>query len=310
MKKTPEGPARLDSSFILYPSSFRSAFTLTEILIVIGLIVLLLGISVPAFNLIRGNRSSEGAQNQIAALLGRARADAIGLQKPYGIMFLMKDLSPGNAVHDGTVYIAEVYAADFPQPPAAAAQPNAQVYLDLDTNTEMLTLPAGVMAQTLNSTPTAVAGILDRYLGYNQFLQNGAVINPVVGSNLTTLYGGVILFGADGQLLSQTYGFRTQSGNPLVNTAMGDLLHVTGGANGFVDVGYNALLDPTSSLGFVLFDRESFKNGGDFTDSDPQLVNSPAGTEYTAGTGEEPWIDANSVPVLVNRYNGTLIRGE
>ena len=38
----------------------RRGFTLTEILIVIALIVLMLGLAVPAFNLVRGSRSVDG----------------------------------------------------------------------------------------------------------------------------------------------------------------------------------------------------------------------------------------------------------
>src|SRR5436305_737622 len=66
---------------------FRSAFTLTEILIVLGIIVLMLAIAVPALNIIRGNRSVDSAVNQVSALLGRARSEAIGLQITTGVMF-------------------------------------------------------------------------------------------------------------------------------------------------------------------------------------------------------------------------------
>src|SRR5215211_6501972 len=74
-------------------SSFRSAFTLTEILIVIGIIVLLIALAVPAFSLITGGKSIEGATNQLSAALGRARAEAIGLQKPTGVMFFIEPRS-------------------------------------------------------------------------------------------------------------------------------------------------------------------------------------------------------------------------
>ena len=58
-----------------------SGFTLTELLVVIGLIVLILAIAVPSFSFITGSASLDGAQNQIAAMLGRARSEAIGLQE-------------------------------------------------------------------------------------------------------------------------------------------------------------------------------------------------------------------------------------
>src|SRR2546423_14319985 len=85
----------------------RSAFTLSEIMVVIVIIVLLLALAVPAFNLIRGSRSVEGAENQVGAMLGRARADAIGLQKPFGVMFFIEPTQD-------RVAIAEGYATDYP----------------------------------------------------------------------------------------------------------------------------------------------------------------------------------------------------
>ena len=40
---------------------------------------------------------------------------------------------------------------------------------------------------------------------------------------------------------------------------------------------------------------------------DPQMQ--PAAYN-AAEQGEETWIDENSTPLLVNRFNGTLVRGE
>src|ERR1041385_2226075 len=78
MKTAQRTRACISSSFILHPSSLRpSAFTLTEILIVMGLIVLIIGLAVPAFNLISGARSVDAGENLVAAMLSRARAEAI-----------------------------------------------------------------------------------------------------------------------------------------------------------------------------------------------------------------------------------------
>src|SRR5947207_1855892 len=63
------------------------AFTVTELLVVIGIIVLALALAVPALNLITGTKSTEAATNQINSLLARARDDAIGLQEMRGVMF-------------------------------------------------------------------------------------------------------------------------------------------------------------------------------------------------------------------------------
>src|SRR5438270_13614405 len=82
------------------------AFSLTEVLIVIALIVLILALAMPAFNFISGGRSIDSAMNQVSAFLSRARTEAIGLQEIRGVMFyidpatqremmvLVKEVSP------------------------------------------------------------------------------------------------------------------------------------------------------------------------------------------------------------------------
>ena len=55
----------------------RSAFTLTEMLVILGVIIIILAIALPAFNAVQGSRSVEAGQNIVSASLGRARAEAI-----------------------------------------------------------------------------------------------------------------------------------------------------------------------------------------------------------------------------------------
>src|SRR3954467_4593576 len=104
--------------------SKRTGFTLTEILVVIGLIVLLLVMAVPAFNLITGGKSIEGATNQFSAALGRARAQAIGLQKRTGVMFFIEPRS-------GRRVMGIVYETDGPGTVTGAAAAAVEVWLDL-----------------------------------------------------------------------------------------------------------------------------------------------------------------------------------
>lgn len=261
---------------ILMTRRRRSAFTLAEIMVVIVIIVLLLALAVPAFNLIRGSRSVEGAENQIAAVLGRARADAIGLQKPFGVMFFIEPTQD-------RVAVAEVYATDYP------TGGTREVYLDIVADSEYVIFAPGVMAQTLNNDSPG-NNVNDRYIGYN----------TVDNSNVEV--GGVILFGGDGQVISRTWGFRLTDSSG-AQTRMAQLLNLPAGKT-LVDYG-PAAAPPTAALGFVLFDRESFKSTGN--DGDPQ-VGAAAWTQAEAA--EESWIDDNATPLLVNRYNGTLVRGE
>ena len=63
-----------------------------------------------------------------------------------------------------------------------------------------------------------------------------------------------------------------------------------------------------SLFGFVLYDAEPFKSRG-YTDSDPQFDPTLAATPPKSWKRKQ-WLDKNAVPFLINRYNGTLVRGE
>jgi hypothetical protein len=55
----------------------------------------------------------------------------------------------------------------------------------------------------------------------------------------------------------------------------------------------------------VLFDLPTFQSKG-FTLEDPQI----SGGQFSGEAGEENWLNTNATAVLINRYNGTLVRGE
>jgi hypothetical protein len=79
---------------------------------------------------------------------------------------------------------------------------------------------------------------------------------------------------------------------------------------------------PHSQFGFVLFDNEAYRSAIPQPGStsyrveyDLQFTNASGALYGTGGEGtkekeEENWLDNNSTPLLVNRYNGTLVRGE
>src|SRR5438105_3430869 len=105
--------ARLHSppSLRRFVASSLPAFTLTEILIVISIIVLMLALALPAFNFITGGRSTDAAQNQISAFLARARTEAIGLQETRGLMFFIDPKTPDH-VSVAIVHESPAKAAD------------------------------------------------------------------------------------------------------------------------------------------------------------------------------------------------------
>jgi type II secretory pathway pseudopilin PulG len=327
------------------PCLFRPAFTLTELLIVIGLIVLLLAMAIPAFSFITGSRSIDGAVNQISAFLGRARAEAIGLQEVRGVFFFIdpatdrvtmalvkQAIGPSGKSTD---YIHDV------APAGGDGVDDVDVYLDL-ADAEFLPLPPGISAQFIDDANVNNAGIRqdDGYLGFNITAKTGQSSNTTiaVAHPSSARYGGVILFDGNGRLISRSFAFRTRQPNPSSNppaftlpndgnaTAIGRLLYrgtnldLNGNIHTVADfIPWQTTPATTwsnntplrSQFGLVLFDRETFANAGG-NETDPELLTS--NTPYTANNNaertEETWLDQNASPVLVNRYNGTVIRGE
>lgn len=271
----------------------RAAFTLTEILIVIAIIVILIALAVPAFSLITGGKSIEGATNQLSAALGRARAEAIGLQKPTGVLFFIEPRS-------NRAMIAIVKQSE-------AVSSSEVVWLDL-ADADFIPLPIGVTVQTIADTSNmSGTAYRDRYLGFNV----RGVDFSGAAKTCATPFGGVILFDSFGRLVSSPYGLRcVDSAN--ANTSLGGLLKV----NGLTTAGIGIIPAPASSttqqllrsqFGLVMFERDLFatQNGND-ADYAIDATGAPPATETT----EEAWLDNNSTPILINRYTGTLVKGD
>ncbi|MFT3788993.1 MAG: prepilin-type N-terminal cleavage/methylation domain-containing protein [Tepidisphaeraceae bacterium] len=65
------------------------AFTLTEILVTVAIIVLVLALGVPVFSALRGTRSTEAGLNQVSAVIGQARTIAINEGTYAGVLFFV-----------------------------------------------------------------------------------------------------------------------------------------------------------------------------------------------------------------------------
>ena len=295
-------------------------FTLTELLIVIGLIVLVLALAVPAFQAMTGGRSIDAATNQLSAILGAARSEAIGLQKTRGVFFY---LDPATE----RVNVAMVREVGV-RPEVPQDDPLPDIYLDLVPERDPIALPVGVGLQGIDNSDVTAGGTSttagtrrdDGYIGYNP-----VTISPAPPQGIR--YGGVILFDGYGRLINKRYAFHLGQGDPSRPTQARKATDAgavfgyvtTGGTNApppppqlFIPrqdgAGNSAEKDqpPRSLFGFVLYDAEPFRGRGS-TPEDPQVR---GGAFTTEEQDEEKWLDQNGLPVLINRYNGTLVRGE
>ena len=157
-----------------------------------------------------------------------------------------------------------------------------QYIIDAESDTDVLPLPAGVGAQLLNNA--TIAGGVRTTNGYVSF---GAILFNGSGN----LSSGTISIAQNG-IIGSASAITSNLPNPSTNAAASNI---------------------TSQFGVVLFDLQSYMTiGGSMQ---PQVVlnptlYSPAHTYAANEKSQEDWLDKNSTPLLINRYNGTLIKSE
>ncbi len=272
----------------------RSGFSLVEILIVIALIVLLLAMALPAFNFITGSHSTGGAENQISAMLARARTEAVGLQEPRGIMFYQDPV---------TQRVMIVLVKQVPTPIPAPGGLTVDYYIDT-LDEDHIALPRGVAVEVIRSGTTYDAkGVQnsDGFTGFNQFDTDHN------NSPDTIAVGGFIMFDAFGRLASVRCGLAMKD-NYGTMTAMNKLIALKNPDGTIPQLPHYQPLLRDSGVGVLIFDEDNYK-GAMGQDALQDLTYQ--GIPYTAaqeGTREK-WIQDNAEPVLVNRYNGTLVKG-
>jgi len=278
----------------------RRGFTLIEMIVVITIIVIAMTLAVPAIRSLTGSRSQEAAQNVLTTALGSVRAEAMALQRVEGIMFFLDTSSDR---------IQCVAVMETPNQPATDHL--GVTYLDLVPDKDPISLPNGIWCWTMkDQAPTGINGILPkyRYLGYNLYVAGS------IGSDYAqatpppvNVPGGVILFDSTGRLTVKTYGLRlVNSGNP---TQLATFIYPNQNPTALTVTNWPGIAtDPyylNSQIGLCLFDRETFVSATDSAGSNFTPYNTTGG-----GISFSDWLDTNTTPIFVNRYDATLMRAE
>jgi type II secretory pathway pseudopilin PulG len=327
----------------------RRAFTLMEILIVIGLIVLIIALAVPAFSFITGSRSVDAGENLVSAMLSRARSEAMLSNRVAGVAFFRDTIKDRTAM---AIVVPAAQRGSLTPEPAGMEQYKAWKttqedgigkvdYKPGDVVIALVDMPPpnggkkGTKLFVCNEAHQAGAGNkppatpywgtldeqeIDSLVGYEfQYLPPGISVQTIndpdpAGSGTQRdryLRSGMILFGGDGALLHRKYVIGVP---PNADQDTTHLFRMMGfdKRNTPLDqtaVGASATFPLYSQLGVVIYDEENFRTAGG-TNDDPLNDNAAIGAANYNEQPEELWLDQNALSLLVNRYNGTLVRGE
>jgi prepilin-type N-terminal cleavage/methylation domain-containing protein len=282
----------------------RRGFTLTELLVVIGIIVLMLALAVPLFNVFSGSRSVEGGQNMVSAMLQRARARALAMQERRGIFFFEDQVTRKTGML--LVKLDEpVPPPAPPAPPPAGYLPNTYV-LELDEQDEEIQfLPQGVGAAfVLGANPTSATAANANATG-TTYRPYGLVVFDGVGriatvGNFTTEANDASRYPDD---KSGTSGNPKPAGPTNLKWNYGKNIYPAGADAANQHIGKavaGSVPQEYSHAGLILFDKQVYA----------EVQPDPSGDWRKLSTQQSQWLDQNGTALVVNRYNGTIIAGE
>ena len=283
---------------IAFRSRTARGFTLVELLVVLGIMLLILAVAVPSIKVLSGTRSYEVAVNKISAYLNQARLIAVSQAQETGVMFY---LDPQTQM----VTMTLVYTVPPSQVAPAGQNPlDPNHYLNLVSNAGGETLPSGLGFQTINAIynpgPNSTTANLSQY---DYFL-------PGANGTTTPFIGDVIMFDTYGQFATIPCGYCFQMVNvgstTPTTTDMYNLLFFTPGKTTpptpsaptwlATPAGASSPSPVLSTVGFVLYDPNAYSASGN--------------TLGASGNAQDAWVNQNSQLFMVNRNTGTLLKSE
>ena len=301
-----------------------AAFTLVEMTVVLGLLALLLALAIPTLDVLKQNRSVGGASDRVDSLLGRARALAVEQQQAHGLALFFDP---------ATERVLAAIVQSQPRPPYAGT--GVGYFLGLVDDARIVELPPGVLFQEY------VTVGFDRYFGFSRaaFQYNAAgsfaeINQEDDNSPLDLIPGPVVMFDARGQIAPLVpFAYRTEFDPPAGGgrgalTEMGkllfrrDTLQPTDPRQVVPARIYTDGEPRQTALALAAFDAPNYlaevrrATDGAVDNLTVALNDTPVadGVSLSIDTAaeqqEERWLDDNALPMVINRYNGTILEAE
>ncbi|HUB27931.1 MAG TPA: hypothetical protein VL992_21075, partial [Tepidisphaeraceae bacterium] len=192
--------------------AFPTAFTLVEMMTVIGIIVIALAVAVPVVSSLEGNRSLAAGYNKVSAALGHAREIALYYRTPAGVVFFQDPFTgrqdAGYVMPQyllGQFYptyvstmqaVAKAQGIAAPELPGSGTDPH---FIDLIPGEEIMTFPQGVAVELVNPNSS-----LDGAIPSGGGTPTQAATATSIGYVDSFLRVGVVMFDQTGQLASTT----------------------------------------------------------------------------------------------------------